>query len=130
MKYSIDSKLTMGAKRFLGATSQAFFTLLCKKPFEQITIGEICEESSYPRATFYNYFDDKYDLLGFFWQFISLHVKYEDRGTPLKHATLDLYFDRLYDRLLSMRTASKRYSSITSGTGTFSPAVKSAFPHT
>ncbi len=37
--------------------------LLSSKAFEEVTVGELCEKAMLPRATFYNYFDDKYDLL-------------------------------------------------------------------
>lgn len=37
--------------------------LMVKKMFEKITIKQICDETGVIRATFYNYFDDKYDCL-------------------------------------------------------------------
>ncbi|NCB32750.1 MAG: TetR family transcriptional regulator [Erysipelotrichia bacterium] len=37
--------------------------LMLKKPIEKITIKQICDETGVIRATFYNYFDDKYDCL-------------------------------------------------------------------
>ncbi len=37
--------------------------LMKKKLFEKITIKQICDETGVIRATFYNYFDDKYDCL-------------------------------------------------------------------
>lgn len=36
---------------------------MCKSLFEKITIKQICDETGVIRATFYNYFDDKYDCL-------------------------------------------------------------------
>lgn len=36
---------------------------MLKKPFEKITIKNICDEAGVIRATFYNHFDDKYDCL-------------------------------------------------------------------
>ncbi len=37
--------------------------LMVKHVFEKITIKMICDETGVIRATFYNYFDDKYDCL-------------------------------------------------------------------
>lgn len=37
--------------------------LMTRKLFEKITIKQICDETGVIRATFYNYFDDKYDCL-------------------------------------------------------------------
>ena len=39
--------------------------LMLKRPFEKITIKNICDETGVIRATFYNHFEDKYrELLG------------------------------------------------------------------
>lgn len=37
--------------------------LMQRKLFEKITIKQICDETGVIRATFYNYFEDKYDCL-------------------------------------------------------------------
>lgn len=42
---------------------QALLTLLTKKSFRQITVNDICEKSLTSRSTFYDHYDDKYDLL-------------------------------------------------------------------
>ncbi|MYV16026.1 TetR/AcrR family transcriptional regulator [Furfurilactobacillus milii] len=41
----------------------AMRTLLMHKPFEQISVNDICEQSHNHRSTFYRYYHDKYDLL-------------------------------------------------------------------
>ena len=41
----------------------AFTSLLSEKPFEEITINEICDTAGVRRATFYKHFRDKYDFL-------------------------------------------------------------------
>ena len=63
MKYDLTKKLTIGASRTLYSLQQAMLFMLSKKSFEEIAVGELCEKAMLPRATFYNYFDDKYDLL-------------------------------------------------------------------
>lgn len=63
MKYDLTKKQTIGASRTLYSLQQAMLSMLCQKSFEAIAVGELCEKAMLPRATFYNYFDDKYDLL-------------------------------------------------------------------
>lgn len=40
-----------------------FSEILSTKPFEEITVNEICAEAGVRRATFYKHFTDKYDFL-------------------------------------------------------------------
>lgn len=63
MKYDFSKKLTIGASRTLYSLQQAMLSFLSEKSFEEISVGKLCEKAMLPRATFYNYFDDKYDLL-------------------------------------------------------------------
>jgi len=96
MKYDLTKKQTKGAKRVLFAFASSLLDLLCEKAFEEITVGEICEKADYPRATFYNYFDDKYDLLTYYWYIISINATVtKGEYSSLKEAIV-LYFERLY----------------------------------
>ena len=45
------------------AINNAFWNLMHKKDFEDITIRDITEEADIHRATFYLHYEDKYDLL-------------------------------------------------------------------
>ena len=45
---------------------EAFVRLLSQKPFERITVQEICEEAMVRRTTFYQHFEDKHDFLNWF----------------------------------------------------------------
>lgn len=45
------------------ALSGSLRDLMTRNLFEKITIKKICDETGVIRATFYNYFDDKYDCL-------------------------------------------------------------------
>lgn len=67
MKYDLNKKQTIATKRTLSSLVKAMFTLLKTKSFESITVQELCSLSLIPRATFYNYFEDKYDLLDYCW---------------------------------------------------------------
>lgn len=46
---------------------EALLLQLQQKPFEKITVAGICEGADYPRSTFYNYYEDIYDLLEHLW---------------------------------------------------------------
>lgn len=99
MKYNLMKKLTIGASRTLISLQQAMLSLLCKKSFEEITVGELCEKAMLPRATFYNYFDDKYDLLEYCFMTVRdrLDSGCQDAGTCMKrmNALMENCFDFL-----------------------------------
>ena len=42
---------------------EAFWSFYCEKKIEQITIKEITDKAGYHRSTFYEYFNDIYDVL-------------------------------------------------------------------
>lgn len=48
----------------------ALISLLKKKPFEYITISELCETAGVNRSTFYLHYENTYDLLGETTQYI------------------------------------------------------------
>ncbi len=98
MKYDTTKKATIGAKRTLSAIQNALIKLLVKKSFDTIQVQEICEEGMIPRATFYNYFDDKYDLL--YWCFSSLEKSvYPQIDTVMDHS---LNIDEIITNLLDL----------------------------
>ena len=47
------------------ALAQSLRELMLKRLFSKITIKQICDDTGVIRATFYNYFDDKYDCLDY-----------------------------------------------------------------
>lgn len=101
MKYDMTQKLSRGAVRTINAFTESMVSLLSEKSFESVSVNEICLRSSYPRATFYNYFDDKYDLLTCCWIKLSQIIGFEefkmlsDKGE--KKEILYLFADRVYD---------------------------------
>ena len=96
MKYDLSKPLTRGAKRTLDALSGSMFLLLSEKSFEEITVGELCEQAQYPRATFYNYFDDKYDLLNYCWFSLAEKIGLSEYHHAPENEMLYLFFDRIY----------------------------------
>lgn len=97
MKYDLSKPIMRGARRTLDALSGAMFSLLSEKAFEAITVGELCEQARYPRATFYNYFDDKYDLLNYCWLSLAEKIGLSEYHHAPENEMLYLYFDRIYD---------------------------------
>ncbi|GAF36904.1 predicted transcriptional regulator [Lentilactobacillus farraginis DSM 18382 = JCM 14108] len=75
MKYDLSKKPTRGAQRTLTAFFKTMLGLLSKKAFETISVNEICQVSNFPRATFYNYFDDKYDLVDYCWHVLAAEIE-------------------------------------------------------
>ena len=99
MKYDLSKPLNRSSQRVLSAVLSSLHKLLCEKSFESISVAEICNLANYPRATFYNYFDDKYDLLNFFLTYVSRRIHFEEFALYTPDTVFDVYFDRIYDLL-------------------------------
>ena len=65
MKYDVSGGISRSAGRVFTAFRRALFDLLQHQSFESISVQTLCNAANYPRSTFYNYFDDIYDLLDF-----------------------------------------------------------------
>lgn len=97
MKYDLSKKPTRGAQRTLTAFFKTMLGLLSKKSFETISVNEICQVSNFPRATFYNYFDDKYDLADYCWHVLAAEIEVDQITKIKSDKALIVYFDRLYE---------------------------------
>lgn len=84
MKLDLNKKQTIGTRRTLLQLRNTFGALLCEKSFDHIQVTEICDRSMIPKSTFYNYFDDKYDLLHYFMKSYELEISSErmESGNP------------------------------------------------
>ena len=87
-------------------------------PLEEISVQKICNVCSYPRSTFYNYFDDIYDLMDYCWiviekylnvkgeqnteQIFSLLYGYLDQYRPQIYRILDLKVEPMFDEALKI----------------------------
>lgn len=97
MKRSAEQLERRGARRTVEAFATALMELVQRKSFESISVRELCDRADYPRATFYNYFDDKFDLLDFCWQRLDRAVDLPGMlAAPGNQAGL-LFFDRICD---------------------------------
>lgn len=103
MKYDLNNKINQFAQRTLLAFSSALMEILETKEFKKITVGEICKACNYPRATFYNYFDDSYDLLNYCWIAMMQEIKIDDYPKMKPEERLYIVFDRIYNYFDSYR---------------------------
>lgn len=108
MKYDLAKEPTRGAKRTLAAFKNEMFLLLASRPFEEIAVNEICDRAGYPRATFYNYFDDKYDLLNYCWQWLASQIRLEEYRNIEPSQCLYIFFDRIFDFTEAHRDAMEK----------------------
>lgn len=60
-KHVFDESLA--TRRTYILLQKALIDLMVLKPFEKITLIQLCEQAMIPRSTFYRYFEDKHDLL-------------------------------------------------------------------
>ncbi|WP_270334582.1 TetR/AcrR family transcriptional regulator [Ligilactobacillus acidipiscis] len=97
MKYTLHKKMTRGQQRTLNDFSTTLIKLIQQKSVESVTVNEICQEANYPRATFYNYFTDKYDLLEYCWHLIVISLQISEKTKLDPYEAVHLYFGRLYD---------------------------------
>ena len=80
MKHDLTGRQSITVKRTVKLLTDTLTELLEKEPFEKITVMDICEKSMIPRATFYNYFEDKYDLLNYYWTERKLVITPPENG--------------------------------------------------
>ncbi len=66
--------------------------LMIRHLFEKITIKQICDETGVIRATFYNYFDDKYDCLNWIvYHDLVEEVRSNILNGQLRKALIDIF---------------------------------------
>ena len=96
MKYDLEQKMTIGAKRTLDAFYNSMLKSLGEYNFEEITVKYICDVSGYPRATFYNYFDDKYDLMTYCWKRIGSKLIIDNHDDYVSYELVLASFEKMY----------------------------------
>lgn len=124
MKISKDKRNTNTAKRTISAFSNALLSLLQRYSFEQITITMLCEESTYPRSTFYNYFEDIYDLTDCIMEKLCEEINLEGfRSIDHKVRSLTL-FEMSYDILSNYNEEIKKIIKKNDCNGLFMQRVR------
>lgn len=89
------------------ALCAAFITLLGEKPFEDITVNELCKKAMIRRATFYQHFEDKYDFLAFFIRQTRDHFTPDEKEHDLNKSKYS-YFVYLFGELVSFFDAHEK----------------------
>ena len=74
----------------------AFFELLKKKNYDDITITELCKVCEMPRKTFYRYFDSKEDTLYALIEHTMMDFEGFKTRTTEKNRTLKKEFEKYY----------------------------------
>ncbi len=59
----MSGKEDLRVRKTKKALFDAFIKLLSEKPYDEITVNELCDAAGIRRATFYKHYSDKYDFL-------------------------------------------------------------------
>lgn len=95
-------EITNAKNRF----AQSLKELLINKPIKQITVSELTENAGLSRQTFYQLFEDKYDLVAYVWAVeTEKSMRTRDKNVSLKehwiHHLQSIEADKItYKRLL------------------------------
>ena len=94
MKIDLTQKTSRFATRALNDFSNKMMELLMTFPLEGITVQQLCDACNYPRSTFYNYFEDIFDLMDYCWLVImqDIHIS-EGKNTQEIFTILYEYFN-------------------------------------
>ena len=91
--------------------------LMVRSLFEKITIKQICDRAGVIRATFYNYFDDKYDCLG--------SIVRQDIGTLAEDEDIESFIRRVLQTIEENRDFYKAAYQVT-GQNSFEEMVRNS----
>ena len=99
MKINLSDKTSRFAKRTLADFSERMIIMLTDMPLEEISVQKICDICNYPRSTFYNYFDDIYDLMDYCWIAIMKDMDIEKYLNIQGEQNTEQIFSLLYEYL-------------------------------
>ena len=99
MKFKISDKINRFAKRTLADFSEKMIAMLADMPLEEMSVQKICDICNYPRSTFYNYFDDIYDLMDYCWIAIMKDMDIEKYLNVQGEQNTEQIFSLLYEYL-------------------------------
>ena len=99
MKINLSDKTSRFVKRTLTDFSEKMIIMLENMPLEGISVRKICDICNYPRSTFYNYFDDIYDLMDYCWIAIMKDMDIEKYLNVQEEQNTEQIFLLLYEYL-------------------------------
>lgn len=105
------NKNDLRVKKTLKLLSDSLQELMCEKPFEKITVVDICERAMVHRATFYAHFDDKYHLLRFVLSDLEFPLEKDDITAHDFDGYKKFYLDAAYEILTILSKNQKLYKT-------------------
>ncbi len=99
-----DKKIDLRIRRTYKLLLDALATLIEEKPFEKITVTDICDKAMVHRTTFYKHFEDKYHLLRYGITEIQLILNVENLANDQNIGLIDhclIIFENLLSLLLN-----------------------------
>lgn len=99
MKIKLSGKTSRFAKRTLADFSEKMIAMLADMPLEEISVQKVCDVCNYPRSTFYNYFEDIYDLMDYCWIAIMKDMDIEKYLNVQGEQNTEQIFSLLYEYL-------------------------------
>ena len=129
MKYDLSGGVSRSAGRVLSAFRGALFQLLQRQSFESITVQALCNTANYPRSTFYNYFDDIYDLLDYCLQSPIADFSCEKYAAVRKEDRVRAIASDFYDLLEQQRDAFNRVFQFNKPDGVLQSALNRRLKH-
>ena len=99
MKINLSGKTSRFAKRTLADFSEKMIVMLADMSLEEISVQKICDVCNYPRSTFYNYFEDIYDLMDYCWIAIMKDMDIEKYLNVQGEQNTEQIFSLLYEYL-------------------------------
>lgn len=103
MKKEKEQRNGRFAQRALNDFYRAMLEQLTRTAFEKLTVNQICSACNYPRSTFYNYFDDLYDLMNYCWLRISEEAEVTAYADLPQSQQTEYLFGTLYAYMDSKR---------------------------
>ena len=84
------------------AIKQAFQTLMKDNSFDKLTIQKICDEANVNRVTFYNHYQDKYDLFKEYLDEILMDIFNSSKEAYEISTEPNLFFKILFNKIADL----------------------------
>ena len=100
MYHIVNDKRAYASSRLV---RDALFELVKEKPYDKITISDICRESTVSRATFYRLFDNMDDVVAWQVELFSQHFEKVVANEP-NVRTMEIFFEQwmIHDDILDL----------------------------
>ena len=103
----MEKNLDLRIQKTYLALHNAFTELLEQKPFENITVNELCDNAMIRRTTFYKHFADKYEYYTYYLKEISETFR-KEIPSEILNSNINNYFIEMSSRLIIFLTENKK----------------------